>query len=150
LASDGVLAADMGFRPRAIRSLAMAIERGFTPPPEQITEAGSGAGIRLVFARAVRNPALHPRFEKALMGWGQRHLAARPVIAGSCVGCGRCAEHCPPGVITMEKGRAVINYRRCIRCYCCQELCPADAVRLEEGMVLKAVNRLTGRRRTST
>lgn len=52
------------------------------------------------------------------------------IISQKCKGCSVCADHCPAGVISMEK-KAYINQNGCIRCYCCQELCPHEAVRLK-------------------
>jgi len=46
-----------------------------------------------------------------------------------CVGCGTCAQVCPPGAITMsddleqKKRKFVINYGSCIHCGQCQENC---------------------------
>lgn len=46
-----------------------------------------------------------------------------------CVGCGKCAESCPPHTIQIEKNKAVIGYKKCISCFCCQEMCPVKAIR---------------------
>ncbi len=48
-----------------------------------------------------------------------------------CTGCGMCAQHCPPAVISgAPEKRPVIDLEGCIRCFCCQELCPEKAVTL--------------------
>lgn len=56
-----------------------------------------------------------------------------PVIQQNCVGCGRCAEICPRGAISVADGRAKVRYDDCIRCYCCHEMCPARAIELKRG-----------------
>ncbi len=46
-----------------------------------------------------------------------------------CVGCGICAKHCPPKVISgTEEKNPKIDLDGCIRCFCCQELCPYEAI----------------------
>ncbi len=46
-----------------------------------------------------------------------------------CVGCGTCAQVCPPGAITMtddkenKRRKFVINYASCIHCGQCEEHC---------------------------
>jgi len=45
-----------------------------------------------------------------------------------CVGCGKCAESCPPHIIKIENGKAKFTAKGCISCLCCQEMCPAHAI----------------------
>src|SRR5512139_4093590 len=61
----------------------------------------------------------------------------RPSIDGSrCIGCGACAEVCPPRLITItDKGairRVSMDYSRCTYCARCQEICPVESARLTE------------------
>jgi len=50
------------------------------------------------------------------------------VNKAKCVGCGKCAESCPPQIIRIVNGKAVFTARGCISCFCCQEMCPARAI----------------------
>lgn len=56
-----------------------------------------------------------------------------------CRGCEVCKNSCPPGVITMVKGKPQVNLDRCIRCFCCQELCPLHAVEIKRSWLLKKI-----------
>ena len=61
----------------------------------------------------------------------------RPTIDGDkCIGCGACAEVCPPRLITVTDEGAIrrisMNYSRCTYCARCQEICPAKSATLTE------------------
>ena len=75
-------------------------------------------------------------------------LAPRPKVNfEKCVGCGRCAEVCPPKAIDMKdmkidkkmKKRPMINRSKCIRCFCCQELCPIHAIDVKKNFIFKFI-----------
>ena len=81
-----------------------------------------------------------PRFLRERL---RHHLTTRPVaMPEKCRLCGICRDACPPGAMTIEGGRLLIDYRRCIRCFCCRELCPDAALTVREGIVLKLLKRL--------
>lgn len=73
------------------------------------------------------------RFVRSRFGaWMQ----PRPVIDRKiCMGCGICAQNCPPKTIDIADGKASIRYDDCIRCYCCQELCPEKAVAIRRSFL---------------
>jgi uncharacterized protein (DUF362 family)/Pyruvate/2-oxoacid:ferredoxin oxidoreductase delta subunit len=79
------------------------------------------------------------RYNRGMMKVIKKWLRPRPEIQSSiCVGCGNCAENCPPRVIAIRKGeKPQINYKSCIRCFCCQELCPHNAISVHRGMLSK-------------
>jgi hydrogenase-4 component H len=56
----------------------------------------------------------------------------RPYIDGTkCIGCGACAEVCPPRLISVvDSGatrRIAMDYSRCTYCARCQEICPVGS-----------------------
>lgn len=59
----------------------------------------------------------------------EKFLTSRPKIrTADCIGCGKCAESCPPKTIQIVDRKAKINDKNCIRCFCCHEMCPVKAI----------------------
>ncbi len=50
-----------------------------------------------------------------------------------CQGCGTCQEECPAQAISIEDGKAQIDYQRCIGCGKCIAVCPPGAVGIPWG-----------------
>lgn len=140
-AVDVVMAEIMGFKPEDLPVTALALTQELTPPRSGIDLIGSAQNLRLKFSEPRSLKSLEDRVPKWVAKLGRNHLTAQPTIAVSCIGCGRCARHCPPQAMTVLGGKVQINYDKCIRCYCCQELCPEDAVNLAEGHLLKLAQR---------
>ena len=140
-AVDVVMAAIMGFRPEEIPLSALALSRGLTPALAELEVVGNAAVLRHQFVAPRSMLSLEDRLPGWLVHLFKNHLTARPEINRNCVGCGRCAEHCPPQAMHVAAGRVVVDHDKCIRCYCCQELCPANAVEIKEGLLLGAAKK---------
>jgi ferredoxin len=54
------------------------------------------------------------------------------LITDDCIGCTKCAQHCPAEAIEMRPyQRHEIDDEKCTRCGTCKEVCPNDAVGIE-------------------
>ena len=53
-------------------------------------------------------------------------------ITDDCIGCTRCAQHCPTGAIAMKPyEQHEIDTDKCVRCGTCKGICPVEAVVVE-------------------
>ncbi len=136
-AVDAVMAEMMGFQAEKLPIACYAGTLGLCPAFADIELIGSGKDLRFNFKEPHSYESLDSRLPGRLVDFCRQQFTAKPYVAANCIGCGRCAAHCPPAAISMIKEKAVINHDKCIRCYCCQELCPENAVYLKDGMLLK-------------
>ena len=61
-------------------------------------------------------------------GW----RSIRPVIdTGRCIGCEQCYLYCPDGVISIQNGKAVVDYDFCKGCGICAKICKLGAIGME-------------------
>ncbi len=132
-AQDWTVAQAMGLEPDTVPMLKEALERGLVCPEKirlegdpmpQLEPFRLPRGISLDFVSKL--PPVFRRPARALM---DRILRPTPKIdLGRCVGCGKCAESCPPHTIEIRQGKAHINLKNCISCFCCQEMCPVHVI----------------------
>lgn len=75
-------------------------------------------------------------------GTPAKFLKALPQFAADrCEGCGRCAESCPTGCLSMREGRPMAE-GVCIKCQACVRICPAKAVAFADADFLSHVRML--------
>jgi uncharacterized protein (DUF362 family)/Pyruvate/2-oxoacid:ferredoxin oxidoreductase delta subunit len=138
-AVDAVMAAIMGFDAGKLPVGKRAKEWGYISSIDEVELAGSAKELRLRFIEPKTYESMDTYMPPLLVRFFQSQFTARPKVSEKCIGCGRCAEHCPPKAMIIAEKRAVIDYDKCIRCYCCQELCPANAIELKDRLLLKLV-----------
>ena len=62
-------------------------------------------------------------------GW----RSIRPVVnTEKCTGCMQCYLYCPDGVISVQNGKAEIDYDFCKGCGICSKICKLNAINMEE------------------
>lgn len=50
-------------------------------------------------------------------------------VTDDCIGCTKCAQHCPTDAIAMRPyEKHEIDPEKCVRCDTCRQLCPVDAI----------------------
>ncbi len=54
----------------------------------------------------------------------------RLLIEDWCVGCGRCADKCPAGALSVRDGRAEVDAARCLCCGYCGAHCPEFCLKI--------------------
>ena len=140
-AVDIVMAEMMGLPAESLPVAALSLERSLTPSFSGIDLVGDGRDVRYRFQEPRSMRSLEDRVPAWFAHWAQSHLTARPRILDCCIGCGRCAAHCPPQAMKLVDGKIRIDDAKCIRCYCCQELCPENAVKLTSGTLLHIAQR---------
>jgi NADH-quinone oxidoreductase subunit F len=110
------------------------------------TRAGSLCGL----GRTAPNPVLSTL--KHFRGEYEAHIHGRCparkckalisyTITDDCIGCTRCAQHCPVDAIDLKPYRKhEIDQRKCARCDTCRLVCPSDAVKIvSPGIAVKDV-----------
>lgn len=135
----------IGLGPDDVPTLAAAVRRGLIPdrfdkldiagdihkytvgdfkrqPVRDVTRWGTGSRIASSLLRYLL--ASEPRADKKI-----------------CIGCEKCAAHCPAKAITFKDNRPRIDKRACIRCFCCQEFCPKGAISVHRPLAARVLSR---------
>lgn len=62
--------------------------------------------------------------------FGMNHLfgVRNKSVSDACIGCGKCAQHCPCGSITLVEGKPSFD-KNCTYCFGCAHICPVGAVK---------------------
>ena len=99
-------------------------------------KAGSLCGLGRTAPNPVLSTLQHFReeYEAHVAGEcpaGRCKALIRYAITTDCIGCTRCAQHCPVDAIPFAPHeRHVIDDELCIRCDTCRQVCPSNAVRV--------------------
>lgn len=59
---------------------------------------------------------------------GHKRLRGELSCGAGCDGCGKCAEVCPVKAVSVEQGKAKIDYNKCLFCGKCVEACANDSL----------------------
>ena len=59
---------------------------------------------------------------------GHKRLRGELSGGAGCDGCGKCAEVCPVKAVSVEQGKAKIDYNKCLFCGKCVEACANDSL----------------------
>lgn len=132
-AADVVMARIMGISPLQIPTIKVAKDLDLPGDLTDVEVFGDMGKEKFIFPQGKREITLFSRiFPKKWVPRIHNVLQAVPVFdRAKCVGCGICARHCPPKVISgTEDKNPKIDLDGCIRCFCCQELCPYEAIKI--------------------
>jgi len=134
---DYVAAKLMGLEPESIVMLKLAVEKGLILS-EDIELAGDSAKapetpFKLPDSASLDFMSFVPKlFRGAAFKGMTKFLRPLPKLeTKKCIGCGKCAESCPPHIIKITGGKADIPTKGCISCFCCQEMCPVHAIKVK-------------------
>ena len=136
-AQDYYAASLMGIDPMSVPMLRIAREQKlFLPEETEITGQPvktAEPAFQLPDAKNLNFMGYVPSFlKKPAFFVADRVLRPVPKVnREKCIGCGKCAESCPPGVISLQNKKAVPKRKGCISCFCCQEMCPVHAIHVK-------------------
>ncbi len=143
-AADFVMARIMGMNPLHVPTIRIAENLDLPAKNSDIEIIGDLGKEKFLIPQGKREITLLSGFipEK----WIPRiHNFFQPVPIfdrEKCVGCGICAKHCPPKVISgTEEKNPKIDLDGCIRCFCCQELCPYEAISIHRPLLGRIIFR---------
>lgn len=130
----------MGIEPTDIVMIRQAVERGLAKPdginltgdeiPSGLTSFVRPDTQKLDFS--MNMPAFLAKPVTAVMS---HFLKSYPKVNPDiCIGCGKCAESCPPHIIKIKNKKAQFTKKGCISCFCCQEMCPVRAISVKKAL----------------
>lgn len=136
----------IGVEPLSVPTISRSVECGLVAEGfSDIELAGvdmSEWHVKDFVVPSIRSLEFSGHLPKPIKGLVDGALRPRPVFRHSkCVGCGDCAEACPPHVIEMRENLPYVNLDGCIRCFCCQELCPVVAIDIKRPWLMKILSK---------
>lgn len=99
---------------------AEALNYVFGLPFLDAVAVGMQSEVELAFNLALAEGKAPKPELASLLALKKRHLLIEPW----CEGCGRCAERCPQGALTVKNRKAEVTPARCIFCGYCAMACP--------------------------
>lgn len=150
-ALDAVALRMVGADPMSVWTIRAASARGLLP--QDLSAGIDTSGDRLDELRMYdfRMPPKERGFggivPDAVGAFAAEGISRKPVFSKKlCVGCGKCVDICPAGVLSLQRDELPmvrIGREGCIRCYCCHEVCPEKAILLKR-MPLRSWGRSVG------
>ena len=141
VALDSVMAKIMGLEPRDIFTTKQAEDRGLgTADLTKIEILGDriddfmGGTYKLPPVSVLTKA---PLWMLNILG-GLAKLSPK-VLTALCTSCKTCIESCPVEAISLDKGKAKVDYSKCVSCFCCVEVCPYGAMKTKEGPLFYAI-----------
>lgn len=136
----------IGIDPLSVPTIARTVEAGMVRADysdiELLGVAMAQWDIRDFVTPNIRSVEFFSKMPKVIKKMADGALRPKPIFMHKkCVGCGDCAEACPPHVIQMKDGKPYVDLEGCIRCFCCQELCPALAVDIKRPWLMKLLTK---------
>lgn len=136
---DWYIAGCIGLNQEDIVMLRQAKDAGFIKPEEiEIIGDKMEASVSFVLPDSKRLDFVDrvPGFLSRPAGFVMKKLLKSypKVDTDLCVGCGKCAESCPPNIIKIKNKKAVFTRKGCISCFCCQEMCPMKAISVKKAL----------------
>ncbi|MDK2823375.1 MAG: hypothetical protein PWQ67_279 [Clostridia bacterium] len=138
-ALDWVALHVVGIRPKTIPTVSLAAKRNIYHGPDN----GDFIGDKIETINPPFNaPEISGEVKFPLPKFISDYLRPKPMFSPEvCIGCGQCAQHCPPKAIKIRNNFPDLNLQECIRCFCCQELCPHKAVEIKRSFLSKLLSR---------
>lgn len=139
VAVDMVMTRAMGYRRGEVLHVAEAGARELgASRPDAVSVQGDRAALDF---GEVRLPRPHWYFRAP--SWAAAPLRGitrlRPQMTDTaCIGCGKCVEACPQGVITPGQP-PTFDLDNCIGCLCCAEVCPQGAIEPHRNLLAKLI-----------
>ena len=78
-----------------------------------------------------RNVITSVAYDKQVFIPCKSHAKGAVTVRGcsqGCIGCGMCIKICPEGAISLDRGLAVIDYKKCTDCGLCATVCPRKLI----------------------